>query len=55
MILEIFFMMEEKRSMRTQNFRVKQSFQDLLPAGMTHVPDGAAEDAKAPPRVSNDG
>lgn len=34
MILETFFLMEEKRPMRTRNFREKNNFQDLLPWGM---------------------
>jgi hypothetical protein len=44
--LETIFLTEEKRLMRTQNFREKQSFQDLLSASTTHVPEDADEDAR---------
>jgi hypothetical protein len=45
-ILEIIFLTEEKRSIRTQNFREKQSFLALLLAVTPHVPEGAHKDAR---------
>jgi hypothetical protein len=33
MILETFFLTEEKRLISTQNFREKQNFHDLFPEG----------------------
>jgi hypothetical protein len=46
MILETIFLTVEKRLLRTQNFREKQSLQDLLLATTTQVTDDAHEDAR---------
>jgi hypothetical protein len=53
--LETIFVTEEKRPIRTQIFRVKQSFQDLLLAAAAFVSDGAHEDAGLPARAANAG